>query len=118
MPVAHVLLNANVLSQPMLERPNFPAPESPSVSFIVPVRNDEVRLRKCLQSLEANRSSGVDVEIIVVDNGSTDGSRAVARAAGAHVLECPGLRVSELRNRGLPQPPVRSSPLSMLTMKL
>ena len=74
-------------------------PESKSVSFIVPVRNDEGRLERCLQSLNANRPLVAHSEIIVIDNGSDDGSRAVARAAGAHVLECPGLRVSELRNR-------------------
>jgi hypothetical protein len=84
----------------MPEQPFFAASESPGVSFIVPVRDDAVRLRKCLQSLDANRAAGVNVEMIVVDNGSNDDSRAVALAAGAQVLECPGLRVSELRNRG------------------
>ena len=39
------------------------------------------------------------VEILVADNGSTDDSRAVARHAGARVINLPGLRVSELRNR-------------------
>ena len=37
-------------------------------------------------------------EIIVADNGSTDGSGDVARAAGARVLSLPGERVSALRN--------------------
>jgi glycosyltransferase involved in cell wall biosynthesis len=64
------------------------------------VRNDAGRLRRCLASLQANRPRGAQVEIIVVDNGSIDGSPAVATAAGAIVMDCPGLRVSELRNRG------------------
>ena len=84
----------------MFHRQNSTPSEPPTVSFIVPVRNDEIRLRKCLQSLQANRPFGLDPEIIVVDNGSSDASAAVARAAGARVLHCPGLRVSELRNRG------------------
>jgi GT2 family glycosyltransferase len=36
----------------------------------------------------------------VIDNGSSDGSPDVARAAGARVLVVPGVRVAELRNRG------------------
>lgn len=38
--------------------------------------------------------------IIVVDNGSTDGTATAARALGATVLERPGLKVGELRNQG------------------
>jgi hypothetical protein len=43
--------------------------------------------------------TGGAVEVIVADNGSTDGSRAAADAAGARVRVLPKLRVSELRNR-------------------
>ncbi len=69
----------------------------PTLSFIVPVRDDAARLRRCLQSIERNRGC-VPIEIVVADNGSTDGSREVARQAGARVLELPGLRVAALRN--------------------
>ena len=65
-----------------------------SLSFIVPVRNDAVRLRRCLETMKV----ASDHEVIVVDNGSTDGSADVARAAGARVLSLPGERVSALRN--------------------
>ncbi len=68
------------------------------VSFVFPVRNDSERLRRCLATVAANRYPAL--EIVVVDNGSTDGSDAVARAAGARVLSLPGLPVSELRNQG------------------
>src|SRR4029453_171867 len=43
----------------------------------------------------------VEYESVVVDNGSSDVSVGVARAAGAKVLLHPGLRVGALRNRGV-----------------
>ena len=66
-----------------------------TLSFIVPVKNDAQRLKRCLASIVA---IGGDREIIVVDNGSTDDSPAVARALGARVLSVPGKPVSALRN--------------------
>jgi GT2 family glycosyltransferase len=71
----------------------------PRVSFVIPVRDDAVRLRRCLESIQRNEYPGDLVEIIVVDNGSTDESARVALAHGAIVLRADG-RVAELRNRG------------------
>src|ERR1035437_2481149 len=51
-------------------------------------------------SIKKNDCPGARLEIIVVDNGSRDDSAAVARQLGAAVLECPGLSVAALRNRG------------------
>jgi GT2 family glycosyltransferase/spore maturation protein CgeB len=70
-----------------------PAPKCgrwPSVSIIVLNRNGEVHLRRLLPGL-ALRTDYPDFELIVVDNGSTDGSRAYLRTAevpfGVTVLE-------------------------------
>lgn len=71
----------------------------PAISFIVPVRDDAARLERCLRSIARSAATVAAVEVIVADNGSTDASVAVARAAGARVLELPGVRVGELRNR-------------------
>ncbi|GEM_PF-2023579 len=49
----------------------------PTVSVIVPVLNQADRLRRLLSALRRQRYGAV--EIIVVDNGSTDGSQAVAQ---------------------------------------
>src|SRR5688572_10749386 len=69
------------------------------LSFIIPVRDDAARRRRCLSAIAAN-GGGAAIEIIVAANGSRDGSVDVAGAAGARVLSLPGLRGSELRNRG------------------
>jgi GT2 family glycosyltransferase len=70
------------------------------VSFVNPVRNDAFRLERCLRSIKANVSVGSTVDIIVVDNGSTDDSAVVAKRAGATVLQIEDASVSELRNIG------------------
>lgn len=72
---------------------------TPAISFIVPVRNDATRLETCLRSIQANAGEPDRLEIIVVDNGSTDGSPDVARRLGATVMIVTEGRVSALRNR-------------------
>jgi hypothetical protein len=70
-----------------------------SISFVIPVKDDGARLRVCVSRICERVPAGVDVEIVVADNGSTDDSPAVARELGATVLSLPGIRVGELRNR-------------------
>jgi glycosyltransferase involved in cell wall biosynthesis len=54
------------------------APSRPVVSVIVPARNEEASLARCLESLIEQR--GINFEIIVVDDGSTDGTRKIAES--------------------------------------
>jgi GT2 family glycosyltransferase len=70
---------------------------APAISFIVPVRDDAARLRRCLQSI-ATTGARVPCEVIVADNGSIDGSDDVARQAGARVVSLAGMRVAAMRN--------------------
>ena len=51
----------------------------PTVSVVIPVLNEEAHLGETLESVLAQSYDGL-VEILVVDGGSTDGTRAVARA--------------------------------------
>ncbi|MGO9404168.1 MAG: glycosyltransferase [Terriglobales bacterium] len=67
--------------------PQSPTPGASNreVSIIIPARNEEDSLGGCLQSLTAQ--TGVALEIIVVDDGSTDRTRAIAESfAGVRVI--------------------------------
>ena len=61
---------------------------APRVSVVVPCHDMAGTLGETIDSVRASDFDG-DVEIIVVDDGSTDGSAAVARERGAIVLEQP-----------------------------
>jgi GT2 family glycosyltransferase len=73
---------------------------NPRVSFVIPVRNDAARLQTCLRSILRNPHAAKQVQIVVVDNASTDDSAAVASRFGADVLTMDAGRVAELRNCG------------------
>jgi hypothetical protein len=60
------------------------------VSVIVPARNEEASLALCLESLVSQ--TGVTFEIIVVDDGSADRTRQIARSfPRVHVIDAPPL---------------------------
>jgi glycosyltransferase involved in cell wall biosynthesis len=64
---------------------------------VIPVKDDAEHLRRCLTTL--GRQSIRPDEIIVVDNGSSDASVAVAVAQGASVVHCerPGIAAASAR---------------------
>ena len=68
------------------------------LSIIVPVYNVEAFLAKCVDSLLAQDLPADEYEIIIVDDGSTDGSGALADALAA---EHRNIRVFHQQNRGL-----------------
>ncbi len=69
------------------------------VDVIVPVRDGGERFRSCLRAIRAQ--TGVTTRIIVVDNGSTDGSLAVAEELADLVLVEPRPGSYAARNRGI-----------------
>ena len=71
--------------------------ESSTPSIIIPVLNNPKGLRRCIEAL---RGQGLAFELIVVDNGSTDETCAVAELHADRVLICPKLTIGALRNQG------------------
>lgn len=76
----------------------------PAVSVVVPVYNAERYLRRCLDGLRA-QTMAPDMELIFVDDGSTDGSLAILRSLEAEdpsvrVIRQPNAGVSAARNAG------------------
>ena len=65
-----------------------------SISIVIPSYNEESRLPATLKSVSAYLAQGQweFAEVIIVDDGSKDGTAAMARAAGVRVLENPGNR--------------------------
>jgi hypothetical protein len=60
------------------------------ISVVMPCLNEEESVGLCVEKArEGIRRTGLRGEVIVADNGSADGSVAVARAAGARVVHQP-----------------------------
>src|SRR4051794_26256093 len=74
------------------------------ISVIVPAFNVEPYLQECLASIAAQTVR--DLEVLVVDDGSTDGTRAIADAFAAsdprfHVIAQPNRGLGAARNAGV-----------------
>jgi hypothetical protein len=69
-----------------------PAPEEAvvEVSFVLPCLNEAQTLGACIEKARrAISDNGLSAEIVVADNGSTDGSAEVAHRLGARVVNVP-----------------------------
>ena len=65
----------------------------PELSVVIPCLNEaasiELVVRKAVETMAA---AGIEGEVVVADNGSTDGSGELAREAGARVIPDGGRR--------------------------
>ena len=60
------------------------------VTIVMPCLNEAETLATCVDhAMAALRENGISGEVIVGDNGSTDGSQAIAAAHGARVVDVP-----------------------------
>jgi hypothetical protein len=75
---AHTIYNLGRLRQPVTD----PPPVQERVSVLLPVRDEADRVTACLEALLAQENLA-DVEILVLDDGSTDTTADQVRQAGA-----------------------------------
>jgi glycosyltransferase involved in cell wall biosynthesis len=65
-------------------------PSAPEVSVVIPCLNEADTLAACLQKAQqALLENGIEGEVLVADNGSTDGSIEIAERLGARVVRVP-----------------------------
>lgn len=69
-------------------------------SIIIPAKNEEKNIPRCLNALATLSFSRSEFEVIVVDNGSCDATVSIVRDHGFQVHLKPRLSLSGLRNFG------------------
>lgn len=72
---------------------------TPEISVIVPVLNEAKYLESTLQTI-VNQNTNVNYELIVSDNGSTDGSMDIAKKYADSVLQCDEIGIGAARHFG------------------
>jgi glycosyltransferase involved in cell wall biosynthesis len=72
------------------------------ISVIIPAHNEATFIPRVIEAVLAQGPPGAELDVIVVDDGSTDGTPDVARRAGARVVELTGSggNPAAARNRG------------------
>ena len=61
--------------------------DHPLVSVVIPCLNESANIEQCVtRARRVMDEQGIDGEVVVADNGSEDGSAALATAAGARVI--------------------------------
>jgi hypothetical protein len=60
------------------------------LTILMPCLNEAETLASCIgRAKKLLADNGVDGEVLIADNGSTDGSQDIARGLGARVVDCP-----------------------------
>lgn len=73
-----------------LGKETFVNSETPEISVVMPCLNEAETLSTCIErAAEALRENGIDGEIVIADNGSTDGSQGIATRAGRVLCRFP-----------------------------
>jgi hypothetical protein len=74
-------------AEPLVTPPNCPADDAVELSVVMPCLNEAETLETCIRkALAMFARHGIAGEVVVADNGSTDGSQAIAERLGARVV--------------------------------
>lgn len=76
--------------------------QQPDVTVIVPAYNAEARISACIESVCAHQDLDLDIELLVIDDGSTDRTPEILAELAA-TYAC--LRVTRQKNSGWPGTP-------------
>jgi glycosyltransferase involved in cell wall biosynthesis len=80
------------------------APRELELTVVLPCLNEAETLATCVRrALDSMATLGVVGEVLVADNGSTDGSQQIARDAGARVVNVPQRGYGAALNHGIAQ---------------
>lgn len=60
----------------------------PTISIVITTRNEEKNIENCLQSIRAQSYPNDKIEIIVVDNNSTDKTKEIVRSFSSSLRTC------------------------------
>ncbi len=72
------------------------------ISIVIPCLNESKYLESTIRSILLNiNKNTLEYEILLMDNGSNDGSPEIARKMGLRVIIRPGISIAELRNEGV-----------------
>lgn len=85
---------------PLVKQERAPLSSGPEATVIIPVRNGERTLRRCLDAVFATRDIG-EFEVIVVDDGSTDSTATITLDFSCRLIHSERSRgPAAARNRG------------------
>ncbi len=74
----------------------------PTISVIIPARNEEQHLPGCLAAIsDAEKAANIVVEKVVVINRCTDRTEAIARAHGCRIIALEEKNLAAIRNSGV-----------------
>jgi glycosyltransferase involved in cell wall biosynthesis len=89
-------------------------PEQRKISVIIPAHNEATFLPRVVRAVREQQPAGAELEVIVVDDGSTDDTAGAAREAGARVLELAGPSGNPAAARNLGAAAAAGDPLIFL----
>ncbi|WP_250654728.1 glycosyltransferase [Alkalimarinus coralli] len=69
-------------------------------SIVIPAYNEASNIKRLVTSINRAKGQRSDVEITLVDNQSTDNTRAIAVEMGLDVVDAQRVKISALRNMG------------------